>query len=250
MKLVKFSLFRPLLVTAVLGLGVCSVKAAPVFDGFDGDLASWNPAGDVAIQNLGGNNRVVLTTSLSSEGDDAVDAGLLNVSGSDPLSGGGLLEAAAGLAAGALDVDVVNQATEGSVLWRTFTVNAGDVLSFDWQLMTRDEAFGGAGGLDYAFLTINGVLVTLGTASDANVAGTAPYLYQTGLTRYEHVFTGSGNVTVAFGVTDVGDYSATTSLILDNVTVVPEPSAILLMGMGALGLVGFGYIRRRRAAIQ
>ncbi len=157
---------------------------------------------------------------------------------------GGALEQSVGLPVGGLDLDPINQATEGSSLSRTFTVNAGDVLSFDWQLLTRDN-----NNADYAFLTINGQELTLASASDATLAADGLYLTETSPSTFQYVFTSAGTENVSFGVTDVGDYAVSSALVLDNVTVgaVPEPnlSGVALVALCVLGLVH--HVRRRTA---
>lgn len=227
--------FKRLLVPALLALatGVSSAALATVT--FDSGFAGWTTGGDASIQNVGGNNLVVLTSAFTGMLDDPA---VLNLSGTDPLAAGGDLENLFGIAVGALDIGVIDQATEGSGLVRTVTVSAGDVLSFDWQLATRETV-----GQDYAFLTVGGTVITLGAVSDALDAAAAPYTTQTGsgLSRFEYTFTTDGPVRIGFGITDIGDFSTTSALLLDNVTVVPEPSAALLGLLGTLAL-----LRRKR----
>ena len=143
----------------------------------------------------------------------------------------------------ALDLSAINQATEGSVLKRTFSVRAGETLSFDWQLQTRD-----VGGQDYAFLSIGGTLITLGSAASATQTATDSYLQQTGIGHYEYLFASDATVTVAFGITDVGDYSTSSALNIDNVSVavVPEPGTFTLLGLTLAGCAGLS--RRRSSA--
>lgn len=212
-------------------------------DAFDSGFTHWNTAGDAAIVTAGGNSLAMLTNSYPAMPDDAPLAdGALNLSGNSPLMAGGDLEAFVGVTVGALDRDFLDQATEGSAMTTTIQVAAGDVLQFNWNLVTRDTA-----GLDYGFLTVNGNLMVLAQATDAGSVSTGGYLTETGFNQGEYVFTQGGTMTVSFGVADVGDYSSTTGLMVDNVALisaVPEPGTTLLLGSTVL-LVAFG---RRRSA--
>ncbi|MBB5350209.1 hypothetical protein HNR46_000433 [Haloferula luteola] len=199
--------------------------AAVIFtDDFSGSLSAWSAGGDVSIQS----GAALLTTAHTSF-ESGVDA--VNASGTDPLEAAGDLETFVDLTVGGLDLDVVDQATEGSALRVTIDVHPGDTLRFDWQLLTSDMV-----GLDSAFLVINGSLIRLASAADAVGVSSGDYAYETLTSSYSHVFTDSGAVTVAFGITDISDYSGTSALRIDNVLVqaVPEPTAGLLALLGGL----------------
>lgn len=230
-----------LITSAVLLLGAAASQAAvtaPFQDNFSGGLVNWSTAGDVSVQS----STAVLTTAYSTEQDDfPLAAGALNLSGHDPLAAGGDLENFAGLAPGALDLGTLTQATEGSAMTILLSVSSGSSLSFDWQIATRD----GAAGSDYAFLTINGQLITLANAGAATLASSGNYLTETGVAHFEYNFATAGNYTVTIGVTDVGDYTGTTALKISNVGVtVPEAGSSLLVLSG----LSLAALRRRRNA--
>lgn len=209
---------------------------------FDGGLTGWTSFGDVALPAAGASQQAALTTaSFTFDDDVGLGPGALNLSGQEPGAAGFDLEAFVGLAPGGLDLDAATMATEGSALRRSFSVSAGDRISFDWLLATRDTDI----GLDYAFVVIDGQRLDLGSAADASQTGAAPYLVQTGSSRFEYTFQRGGEISVAFGVVDVLDYSATTALYLDNVAIsaVPEPSTAALLLGGAMLLTA---ARRRR----
>ncbi len=221
----------------VISLGAAQSALAGV-PGF-GD---WTLLGDVAQL---ADQRVALTTATFAYADDAgFAAGALNLSGRETAAAGFELEAFVGVAPGSLDLDIVTQAYEGSAMSRSFTVNAGDRLSFDWQMSTRDTDV----GLDYAFVVIGGQRIDLGSASQATQAAGSPWLAQTGSTHFEYTFQSAGPVTVAFGIVDVGDYSATSALYLDNVALapVPEPASYALMLGGGALLLAAAKRRQRR----
>lgn len=237
----KKHISNAILATAILALSNSSAFAVAYNEDFSGGLSGWTTSGDVSVQS----GSAFLTNAYANGLDDATN---LNLSGNNPVNAGGVLEAAAGLAAGGLDLDMINQASEGSVFWRSFTVAAGDVLSFDWQFATADSAF-----LDYAFLAVGGSLITLADVTGATQTADNPnYLTQTGLSRYEYVFASAGTYRVAFGVVDIGDYVTSSSLLVDNVYVgeapaTPEPvSTIALVGFAMVGCV---TLARRRSAV-
>lgn len=227
------SFYKLLLASAMLATATGISSAAVVNEDFENGLTGWTSTGDVAVQGPVGGKFIVLTSAYTGGLDDVP---ALNLSGTNPVESAGSLDGFVGLALGALDLDAINQATEGSAFKRTFSVTAGDIFSFDWQLATMETV-----GQDYAFITIGGVKTTLGNVASALNAGTGSYTSESGVGHFQYAFPTSGDFTIAFGVTDVGDYAGSTALRVDNVSVVPEPSAALLCGLGALGL-----LRRRR----
>ena len=225
----KLVLKAGLIATTVGLLFAGNAMAAVTNGGFAGNsLTGWSTMGDVTTASGGA---FLTTASLEFQDDFTEDAGTFNASGTsayDVASGG--FEAFAGLNAG--DLDSPDFAYEGSLLKQTFTVNAGDTLSFNWNMFTNE----GAAGADYAFVAINGALTTLASASNASLAS-VPYSFSTGASVFSQTFASASSVTLAFGVVDLGDYGVTSALWLDNVALtaaVPEPEtyAMLLAGLG------------------
>ena len=182
----------------------------------------WTLLGDV--QRTG--DALALTTAY----DDA-DEGPFNLSGT-AAAWIDQVEAAAGVAQGALDLPD-EPAYEGSLARTTFTVAAGDTLSFNWSFSTLETLF-----QDRAFAVVNGQLFTLATR-----AGAVP-----GSGTFSITFASPGTATLAVGVVDTGDVLGVSSLNVQNVTLapVPEPAGWALWLGGAALLAGVGRMRRQR----
>jgi hypothetical protein len=207
---------------------------------FDVGLSGWTFVGDAAVRD----GAAYLTTATSTlPGDDG--GSVFNFSGNDTVDSF-TLEGFAGLTQGALDPDRGNTifAHEGSAIKQTFNVVVGDFVGFSWQLFTNE-----ASGNDYAFVVLNGVLMTLGTSAGASPAGTYGFDEKTGVGNFSStVFTSNQTITLTIGVVDAGfDGSVTSALRIDTVTV-PEPRNYALLGIAAA--FGVHLLVRRRSRLS
>lgn len=189
-----------------------------------GAQAAWTTAGD-AIDSAGS---LTLTTAYHAPGDPDT---AFNLSGTAAVDIG-VVETAAGLPFYALDLGE-QAATEGSLAWQSFSVAAGDTLSFNWSFSSADADF-----LDHAFVVLDGQLVTLATTAQPGAA----------LNSFSHSFANAGLVTLALGVVDTVDYLGVSTLNVSalQISPVPEPaSALLLLAGGAALLSRRGSGARR-----
>jgi hypothetical protein len=187
-------------------------------------LTGWTALGDVAVVG----DTLVLTTAFL-DGDPAGDQPF-NLSGTSAADIGDL-EAAAGVPVFGLDIDEVEFGTEGSLVTRSFSVAAGDTLSFDWRFSTVEDLFE-----DHAFFVLDGSVTTLATRSAPGGASWQPFTLQ---------FATAGSVALALGVIDTGDFLGVSTLEITNVqlTPIPEPSTWVLSLLGVAALAG--WMRRR-----
>lgn len=223
---------------------VTFINLQPVSPAFDG----WNIAGDVSALD---NQTLLLTTAYDAADDGGASA--VVGSGAIPAQQSRGVEELAGLSVGGLDttIDGVAQlATEGSVASRTLWFQAGDTLSFRWQLLSNEDPLTGLP--DLAFVSIGGQLVELGTPQIANLQGASGFQHGSGWQTFTHTFTDTGpvtlaNIELAFGVVDRGDNSVSTALAIQGVTVtaVPEPTTWGLLISGLMACGGLGWARRR-----
>jgi len=218
---------------AIIAAAFAALPAqAQVLNGdFSSGLTSWTPLGDVSVQS---GAAFLTTASVTFEDDAPALAGAFNFSGTAAADSTNILDTFSNLSVGALDPDAGSliYAYEGSALKQSFTVAAGDVISFQWQFLTNDPL------ADYAYVVINGTKTDLGQAS---LAGTpsSPFAFESGVnTFFSQVFPSAQTVDFVVGVVDVNDFNGTTALQFDNVQIVPEPSTAMLALVGLLGLAG------------
>ncbi len=225
---------RHLIALAALAAGLFSGgNAFAVTNGdFSIDLAGWDAVGDASVQ-----SSAALLTSAYDAGDDP--SGNFHFSGASAQDAP-VLEAQAGLTSGAL-----GNAWDGSLIKQTFTVNAGDTLSFQWNFLSN-EVGAEFSQPDFAFVVINGALTQLGGVAQATLSpGLNGFAAQTGWNTFSQTFANADTVTLALGVVDVNDTVTTSALMVDQVTLsaVPEPGALMLLGAG---MVFSGWSQRRR----
>lgn len=255
---------------AAATLVAASAHAAPLQNGsFSAGLSNWTTIGDVVVLNgsvvgndFGAAPTLVLgTASLTSEDDAPSAAGAYNVSGTSAAIAGQTNGAEVNLGlptvafASSLGAD---DAVEASSAAQSFFVNAGDTISFTWQVLTRDAS---AGSNDVAS---DSAWLAFSLAADPQQAATVTQTQLgnigslalstdnngwlvTGVNTFSFTATTGGTARLGWGVNDMVDRTGTTLLAIQNVSVqaaaVPEPASIALL-LVALGLIGLSTLRR------
>lgn len=235
----KMNKLIPSIATLLIAAG--SLHAQVNNGDFNAGLTAWTSTGDVGIRD----GAAFLTTA------DLDELPVKNFSGTDTTGSFGAsgLEGFSNLSDGTLDPDAANGifALEGSAFKQNGIVLAGSTISFQWRFFTDDLSPSAANG-DYAYIVIDDgttpVVLTLATTADATGSAFYSYSRSTALNQYTSgIYAVDTPITLTFGVVEVGDDSASSALLVDNVSI-PEPTSIALLSMAGFGLL----FRKRRIA--
>ncbi|NER24241.1 MAG: calcium-binding protein [Symploca sp. SIO1C2] len=171
--------------------------------GFEtGNFSNWTTIGNTSVQT---------TTSLSAPTEGNFQARITNGFASANADD---LQQALGLNPGSLDSLGNGNVTQGSAIKLVpITVEAGDILTFDWNFQSNDGGFFN----DFSFVSISsgGSSFFLDELADAN---NSTNVYQT----FEYQFTTAGTYQIAVGVVDVIDAIVDSQLLIDNLRVFEE----------------------------
>ena len=180
------------------------------------DFAGYQTIGNNSIR--GGNFYVPVP-----EGE--VQGVLSNAAG--PTGGAAPVSAAAietflGLSAGLLGTVGAAPAVEGSAIKQTFSGNAGDVVSFQYNLLTVEPT---DGPQDFAFVTLlagppsHATVARLARVSETRQIGSqnfsSGFTRETGYRTHTFTLPQDGTYTLGFGVVDVDDATGNSALLLD-----------------------------------
>lgn len=236
-------------------------QAAVINGRFNHGLTGWQTLGDVSVQHAynnplglpieGASSTLILTTaSLYDDDVTGLDA-WLNLSGQQTVDVNTDLAAFVGSTATDLELDPVDHtisAIEGSAARQNLLVSAGDTLSFQWNLLTRDLAQPDTAWLVLSPISESGSaqIFTLGQSPSAGLILESSITNQTGWQSFQYTFSSTGYVGMSLAVADMNDWGQTSMLAVQNVqiTAVPEPESAGL-AIAALALIGVQLWRRR-----
>ena len=124
------------------------------------------------------------------------------------------------LSSGSLDALGNGNATAGSAIrLDSITVEAGEILSFDWNFLT--DEFTPTFFNDFGFVVI-GEASTLANTNDIFTLSPSSFNEETGYQQFEFTFDTAGTYDIGFGVIDVGDTVVDSGLLVDNIRLFSE----------------------------
>ncbi|MBE9213346.1 hypothetical protein IQ247_11805 [Plectonema cf. radiosum LEGE 06105] len=179
-----------------------------------GTFQNWRTIGDTSIetQEIGieptdGEFQALITNGFSDAGGSVEESDL-----SQFLN----------LPSASLDALLDGNATEGSGIKQTFTAQAGDILEFDYSLLTN-EATPSATFNDSAFFTLGNFALELGdtfdpTFSDKSVQG---FSEATDSKTIKVAISQAGTYDLGFGIVDLTDSIVDSAILLDDVKLIP-----------------------------
>jgi PEP-CTERM motif len=240
-----------LLMAASVVIATPDVHAGPLNADFEsGSFFGWTTLGNATIETSAfgsGPSSGVFQASLRT-----VDFPLPNPSG---VASRDTVEAFLGLPAGTLQsLPPTELVLHGSAIKQSFSANAGDILTVDWNFVT-DTPFSPpfSGFNDFSIITLNTDETVLADALAPSVASSTVHLRETGFQTSTFIIPTTGTITLGFGVFEVGGAAFQSRLLVDNVAVVsavPEPSSLALIVMGMSGFLTVVRRRNRRSTAE
>ncbi len=182
--------------------------------GFETGFTAWKTIGDTTIQTAEfgvvptqGKFQALLTTGFGSVSDTTLENFL-------------------GLNPGDIDGIGNGDATEGSALHKTIAVEAGDILSFDFNFLTNERT--PTNFNDFAFVSIaSNLLSELADTNSFFELSPTRFSEETDYDNFTFEFSAAGTYRVGIGVVDSEDTAVDSGLLVDDFKVVSAAEAIL-----------------------
>lgn len=224
-------------ITSLLSLSALSLvspaQAAILNGSFEtNSFTGWSTLGSTSIQ----------TAAFGSSPTAGTYQALLETV---PNSNYAALEQFLGLTSGSLDSLGYGETFGGSAIKQTFTANAGDTLSFDWNFLTSENS--SSANNDFAFVI---ALASSGLADTNSVLlpSSTVFRRETGFQKFSSTISASGSYTLGIGIINVADGEIQSGLLVDTVSTTPVsttavPTPALLPGM--LTALGLGFLRKK-----
>lgn len=138
---------------------------------------------------------------------------------------------------------------------QSFTANAGEIVSFDWNFLTTADNVNSTFFNDYAFVTIVPVSsagkppVKLADTFNAFHPSTSSLFdMETGFQTYTFRVSQTSEYLIGVGIVDVNDATMASGIVVDNFTItpssVPEPTSMIPLGIGIVSLASYAGYRQ------
>lgn len=169
------------------------------------DFTGWTTIGSTSIE----------TSAFGSCPSEGTFQALLSTGGA--TFSDAIIETFLGLEAGSLDNFGNGDVIQGSAIRQTFTANAGDILTVDWNFLTNEGAQVFPYN-DFSFVSISSQSELANTTFSSSVtSSTTQFFEETGFQTFSFTIPTTGTYTLGLGVADVGDNSIDSGLLVDNV---------------------------------
>lgn len=239
----------------LLAIATGQAHAGLINGGFEtGDFSGWTTIGLTSIQ----------TAAFGTGPTEGISQASIITSDDGPSpesneTGTALIETFLSIPLGTLDPLSSQYTWDGSAIKQTFWGSKGNVLTFDWNFLTNEAlALPGPQAenifLDYAFWTLGdtqtGEVLASTQSSPFSTSGTS-FDEEFGFKSVSYVLPSTGNFVLGFGAMNVGDWTVSSALIIDNVKIssatIPVPATLPLI---TLGLFGLSWIRPRKVQLH
>ena len=204
------------------GNRIIPTNSGPNFSFETGDFSGWQVQGDGSVD----------TSAIGVNPMDGTYQALITTSAANGAVSAANVATFLDLAPNALNIFGNGAAIEGSALkLDPLTVNAGDVLTFDWNFLT-DEVTPSPNFNDFGFVALSNGFKTELTdtfGSFTSLAGGA-FNQHSGYGTYRYVFNDAGTYTLGIGVVDARDGGGDSGLLIDNLQVTPLADPALNLG--------------------
>lgn len=250
--------------TCIAAFAFCAfpaVATATTVQGFESGLPPGSTMGDAFIVGTfegiappEGTHQLLLSTINNNTGSDP---GTLTFSGTNAVDVTPLAAFAAnghgGVTISTLRFDALHTGREGSAFQVTLSLQVGDILTFKYDFLTAEDPFASPANEDFGFASLvnNGLsgaasltnYQILGHQTTAtNNTAQSPFFSETGtsgnhFSTYTFSITTAGSYTLTIGVMDAQSKDGISGLLIDNLAIVPEPSALGLGFAGAVLLI-------------
>ena len=173
----------------------------------EGDLSEWQAFGGTLVV-----SDSIRVSPAQGQFQAAIDAFSNNKTRAQ-------METFLGLERFSLDTISGGDADRGSVIRRTFEVEAGDKLEVDWNFLTNEPVIGGSNDIGIVSIVPGPGAIVLASASDDLGASESAFIRESGYSKFEYTFEESGLVRIGFGAVNLDNANISSVLLVDDLRI-------------------------------